>query len=245
MSRRHGWAAALTAVLLPQIPTQLDAGPGLILAVAVLGALMMVAMAAAGIAVAQRVWIPVVGLILMPVMPFASAAIVDTPLFGPVVTSTVDTAPLHRWASAYRLTDAVVRPDLAGGVSIHGTDGRGRWTTAYVFVTPVLSAGGGPARIWLLNDDGRAYQGRTNLTVARLVGSAGDQETVQMVARRNGLDVPADVLLVRPVDDPGAVWWTGWLKLAALAGAAIGAWMLLQWNRRRFSTSQLHAGAVP
>jgi hypothetical protein len=113
-------------------------------------------------------------------------------------------------------------------------------------VTPVLSARGGPARIWLVDEDGRAYHGGTTLTVARLVGwAAADEATVRTVARRDGLDVPADVLLVRPIDDPGAVWWTGWLKLAALAGAGGGAWMLLQWISRRLSTSQPHAGAVP
>jgi hypothetical protein len=189
-------------------------------------------------------WVAVVGLVVMAVMPFASAAIVDTTLFGPVVTGTVDTAPLHRWASADRLADAVVRPDLAGAVTTVANNGHGGTSTATVVVTPVLSAGGGPARIWLV-DDGRAYYGGTALTVARLVGwAAADQATVRTVARRDGLDVPADVLLVRPVDDPAAVWWTGWLKLAALTGAAGGAWMLLQWIDRRFSTSQPHACAV-
>src|SRR5262245_1448872 len=157
MSRRLGWAAALTAVLLPQVPTQLDAGDGVVLAVVMLVGLVGVAIAAVWLGVARHMWIAVVGLVVMAVMPFASAAIVDTPLFGPVVTGTVDTAPLHRWASAYRLTDAVVRPDLAGAVTTHAYNGHGGTSTVTVVVTPVLSAGGGPARIWIVDDDGRDY----------------------------------------------------------------------------------------
>lgn len=227
-----GWAASLAAVLLPQIPAQLDAGLWAVLGVV---ALTGVAMAAVGFGASRRTWRAVVGLVVMVAVPFVSVALVDTPLFGRVVTGTADTAPHHRWASAYRLTGAAVRPDLAGVATTVSDTGRGRSVVSRT-VTPVVATGWAtdlPVRIWLVDDNGRpspAYPRGAELPVARLVGWADTdrRRAVQTVARREGLTVPADVLLVRPVDDPAAVWWSGWLKLSAVAAAAGGTWTLLR-----------------
>lgn len=227
------WVVTLAAAILPQVPTQLGGGLLPVMGVTLLAC---VPMGFIGFGASVRVWRALIGASVMALVPLASIGLVDSPLFGPVVTGTVDTASSHRWASAYRLTGAVVRSDLAGETEIVSGDGGNHRSVMRYRATPVVAIGWGtgqPVRVWLVDvhhEPARAYAGGADVTVTRLVGWADDGgRAVRAVARRDGLaTVPADVLLVQPVDDPAAVWWTGWLTLSAVAAVAGGVWTLLR-----------------
>jgi hypothetical protein len=197
----------------------------LALAVAGIGLVMIAILACNG------VWSAIAAILVMVTPPFAVAVVIDVPLVGPIVETTVGEAPASRWAAGFLLRDATLRADLGGTVT---TTRRGRNRAVFYdtfTAAPVVAADwqrGQRVTVWAIADGRTAPPDWSRPGgLIRVLETDKHDEVIDRLMRRHGLGTVPGRVIGRWVPDPGAARSAAWLQLALLLGGACAAWTLL------------------
>jgi hypothetical protein len=225
---RLGFAGLVLASALGLVLRMLGLGEVtliLALAVAGIGLVMIAVMASSGI------WSTIAAILVMVTPPFAVAVVIDVPLVGPVVETTVVEAPASRWAAGFILRDATLRADLGGTVTT-ARRGRGRAVFYDSFTAaPVVAADwrrGQLVTVWAVADGNTAPPEWSRPGgLIRVLETDKQDEVIDRLMRRHGLGTVPGRVIGRWVPDPAAARSAAWLELALLLGGACAAWALL------------------
>jgi hypothetical protein len=179
-----------------------------------------------------NMWVGIPALIVMVTPPFAATLVVDVPVVGPIVETSVATAPQSPWAAGYRLTDATLRTDLAATFTTVRQGRRGAQFYDTFTVAPVVGAGwqrGDPVAVWALAS-GRAQPpewAQPGCCLVRLLANEKHDEVVDRAMRRLGLGAVPDSVIGRWVADPARARSLAWGQLVMILGGACVAWTVL------------------